>query len=188
VPFFQQTPGFPPTYEIKYAGSAADMLRDAGEAVARIDPRLVLFRAKTLEEQTQESFARERLLAGLTTYFGGFAWLLAGIGLYGLLACTVTQRAREFGLRMALGAQPGRIRWAVMRESAGTVLAGLAVGLAAAFLVIRLIRAQLYGVEPTDPTAVVGAVIALLVLALVASFLPARRASRIDPMSALRQE
>ncbi len=188
VPFFQETPGFSPTYEIKYAGTSADVLRGAGEAVARVDVGLALFRAKTLEVQTQESFARERLLAWLTTYFGIFAWLLAGVGLYGLLACTVTQRTREFGLRMALGAQSAGIRWAVMRESAGTVLAGLAVGLAGAFMVVRLIRAQLYGVEPTDPVAVVGAVAALLVLALGASFFPARRASRIDPMTALRQE
>ncbi len=188
LPFFQQTPPVPPTYEIKYVGAAPEMLRAASDVVARIDARLVLFRAKTLEVQTQESFARERLLAWLTTYFGIFAWLLAGVGLYGLLACTVTQRTREFGLRMALGAQSAGIRWAVMRESAGTVLAGLAVGLAGAFMVVRLIRAQLYGVEPTDPVAVVGAVAALLVLALGASFLPARRASRIDPMTALRQE
>jgi predicted permease len=188
LPFFQQMPGFPPTYEIKYVGTSADLLRSAGEAMARIDPALAPFRAKTLEVQTRESFARERLLAWLTTYCGAFAWLLAGIGLYGLMACTVAQRTREFGLRMALGAQPAGIRWTVMRESAATVVTGLVGGLAAAVMAVRLVRTQLFGVEPADPTTLAGAVLALLVLACCASFIPARRASRIDPMTALRQE
>ena len=188
LPIFQEAPGFAPTYEIKYVGVPADALRAAREAVARVDPALPLFRAKTLEVQTQESFALERMLAWLTAYFGVFAWLLAGTGLYGLLACTVAQRAREFGLRMALGAQPAAIRWSVMREGAATVVAGVAVGVAGAFVAARLIRAHLYGVEPTDPMPLVAAVVALLVLAISASFLPARYASRIDPMEALRQE
>jgi predicted permease len=188
LPFFQQTPGFEPTYAIKYEGSAADVLRAAGDAVARIDSRLALFRTKTLDVQTQESFARERLLALLTTYFGAFAWLLAGIGLYGLMACTVAERTREFGLRMALGARPAGIRWAVIRESAGTVVAGLLAGLGGALATVRLVRTQLFGLEATDPTALTGAVVALLVLACCAAFIPARRASRIDPMTALRQE
>jgi predicted permease len=187
-PFFQQTLRFEPTFVIKYEGSAVDVLRRATEAVARVDPALAVFRAKTLDAQTQESFARERLLAWLTTYFGGFAWLLAGVGLYGLMACTVAQRTREFGLRMALGARPAGIRWAVVRESAGTVAAGLLVGLGGALAAVRLVRAQLFGLEATDPTALTGAVLALIVLACCASFVPARRASRIDPMTALRQE
>ena len=187
-PFFKQAPGFEPTYAIKYEGTAADVLRAAGEAVARVDSRLALFRAKTLDVQTRESFARERLLAWLTTYFGVFAWLLAGVGLYGLLACTVAQRTREFGLRMALGARSAGIRWAVIRESAGTVLAGLLIGLAGAFMTVRLVRSQLFRLETADPTALTGAVLALLLLACCASFIPARRASRIDPMTALRQE
>ena len=128
------------------------------------------------------------MLAGLTTYFGAFAWLLAGVGLYGLLTCTVTQRTREFGLRLALGASPAGIRLAVFRDSAGTVLVGLLAGVALAFLTVRLIRSQLYGVEPSNPIAMAGAVCALLVLGGCASFLPARRASRIDPMTALRQD
>lgn len=133
LPFFQSTAGFTPTYEIKYVGVPADVLRAAGDAVGRIDPALAIVRAKTLEVQTNESLARERLLAWWTTYCGAFAWLLAGIGLYGLLSYTVTERTPELGLRMALGAQPTGIRMAVMRESLGTVLVGLAAGLGAAF-------------------------------------------------------
>ena len=137
LPIFQ-TPGFAPTYEIKYVGMPADVLRGARGAVARIDPALPLFRAKTLEVQTQESFAREQMLAAPTTYFGVFAWLLAAAGLYGLLAYTVARRTREFGLRMALGAQPAAIRWSVMREAAGIVVVGVAIGLAGAFIAVAL--------------------------------------------------
>ena len=132
--------GFVPTYELKYDGTTAEAVRAASDAVARVDPALALFRARTLEVETQESLARERMLAGLTTYFGAFAWLLAGVGLYGLLTCTVTQRTREFGLRLALGASPAGIRRAVLRDSAGTVLVGLLAGVALAFLTVRLIR------------------------------------------------
>ena len=189
LPYLEQkSPRFPPSYVIKYAGAADETLRAAGAAIARIDPALAVFNAKTLETQTRESFARERLLASLTTYFGAFAWLLAGIGLYGLTACTVTQRVREFGLRLALGAAPSSIRWSVMRESAGTVAAGLVIGLAAALMILRVVRTQLYQVEPADPVALIGAVVALLGLSCCAAFIPARRASRIDPMTTLRQE
>jgi predicted permease len=189
LPFLeQQSPRFPPSFVIKYSGSPDDTLRAAGAAIARIDPALAPFNAKTLETQTRESFARERLLASLTTYFGAFAWLLAGIGLYGLTACTVAERVREFGLRMALGAAPSTIRWSVMRQSAGTVVAGLTIGLAAALLILRVVRTQLYRVEPADPVALMGAILALLALSCCAAFIPARRASRIDPMTTLRQE
>jgi predicted permease len=189
LPYFQQqSPRFTPSYTIKYAGRADDVLRAAGEAIARVEPALVPFNAKTLETQTRESFARERLLASLTTYFGAFAWLLAGIGLYGLTACTVTQRVREFGLRLALGAAPSAIRWSVLRESAGTVLTGLTIGLVTALLVLRVVRTQLYQIEPADPVAVTAGLVALLALSSCAAFIPAHRASRIDPMTTLRQE
>ena len=144
VPFFQQdSPRFEPTYAIKYTGSVTDAIRAAEDAVGRVDRSLALFRTRTLEVETEQSFARERMLAGLTTYFGAFAWLLAGVGLYGLLTCTVTHRTREFGLRLAIGASPQGIRLAVLRESAGTILVGLAGGAALAFLAVRLIRTQL---------------------------------------------
>lgn len=189
LPYFEQgTPRFTPTYEMKYAGTTADAVRAAAEAVARVDSSLTLFTIRTLEAETRDSLARERMLAGLTTYFGAFAWLLAGIGLYGLLTCTVAQRTREFGLRMALGASPGGIGLAVLRESAGTIAVGLLAGVGLSLLAVRLVRTQLYGVAPVDSMIVAGAVLVLLALGVCASFVPARRASRIDPMSALRQE
>lgn len=176
------------TFEIRYAGSAADILPSIREAVSRAEPALTMVRVKTLERQTEESFARERLLAWLTSYFGAFAVLLACIGLYGLMSYGVTQRTAEMGLRMALGAQPSAVRWLVVRESAWTVIGGAALGLASVFGVVRLVRSQLFGVQPYDPAALAGATALLLGLALAAAYLPARRASRIDPGSALRRE
>jgi ABC-type antimicrobial peptide transport system permease subunit len=143
---------------------------------------------KTLEQQTEDSFARERLLALLTSYFGGFAVLLACIGLYGLMSYGVTQRTAEMGLRMALGAPPSAVRWLVVRESAWTVIAGAAAGLAATFGVVRLVQSQLFGVQPHDPAALAGATALLLSMAFAAAYLPARRASRIDPLTALRHD
>ena len=187
LPFFQGVPPFAPTYQIRYVGRSSDVLRSATEAVARVDPALVPFRAKTLEVQTQESFARERTLAWLTTYFGGFAWLLAAVGLYGLLSSTAGRRMREFGLRVALGATPRMLGLTVVSETAVVLLIGVVVGSLLAVGAGRLVRAQLYGVEPSDPLTMLGASTALLLLGTFASFLPARRAARTDPIAALHE-
>jgi predicted permease len=176
------------TFEIRYAGSAADILPSIREAVSRVEPALTMFRVKTLERQTEESFARERLLAWLTSYFGAFAVLLACIGLYGLMSYGVTRRTAEMGLRMALGAPPSAVRWLVVRESAWTVMAGAAIGLCGVFAAVRLVQNQLFGVQPYDPPALAGATVLLLTMAFAAAYLPARRASRIDPLTALRHE
>ncbi len=188
-PLFQgESLHYPPTYELRYAGGTSEVLQSLRELVARVDAGLLLTRVNTLEDQTRDSLSRERLLATLTGFAGLFAWLLAGIGLYGLSAHTVNQRTREFGLRMALGAHPASIGWSVLRASAGTTLAGLVIGLATALMGLRLVRAAVTGVEPADPAALGGAALALLVLAGLASFVPARRASRVDPIGALRQD
>jgi predicted permease len=179
---------YAPTFEIRYAGSGAGLEPAIRAAATRVDPGLTPFRVTTLERQTQDSFARERLLALLTSYFGGFAVLLACIGLYGLMSYGVTQRTAEMGLRLALGAPPSAVRWLVVRESAWTVMAGAAIGLAGVFAVVRLVQSQLFGVQPTDPLAVGGATALLLALATTAAYLPARRASRIDPLTALRHD
>jgi predicted permease len=190
-PFFQIAPAnifYTPTVEIRYAGSAAGLTQAIRTAVTRVDQGLTPFRVTTLERQTEDSFARERLLALLTSYFGGFAVLLACIGLYGLMSYGVTQRTAEMGLRMALGAPPSAVRWLVVRESAWTVIGGAAIGLAGVFGVVRLVQSQLFGVQPHDPAALAGATALLLTMAFAAAYLPARRASRIDPLTALRHE
>jgi putative ABC transport system permease protein len=190
-PIFQIAPAnifYTPSFEIRYGGAAADVSAAIRAAVTRVDSGLTPYRMTTLERQTEDSFARERLLALLTSYFGGFAVLLACIGLYGLLSYGVTQRTAELGLRMALGAPPAAVRRLIVGESAGTVLTGVAFGLAGVFGVVRLVETQLFGVPPTDPAALAGATGLLLTMAFAAAYLPARRASRIDPLTALRHE
>jgi len=191
LPLFQARPDgfwYAPSFEIRYAGSLPEVLRRVRESVERLDPQLVPFRLKTLEAQTQESLVRERLLALLASCFSGFALLLACIGLYGLMACIVARRTSELGLRIALGASPTQIRRTVMRDSARTVTIGALAGLLAAISAARLLASQVHGLDPTDPGVLAGSTATLLLLTSFASYLPARRATRIDPATALRQE
>jgi predicted permease len=190
-PFFQAQPReffSSPTFEIRYAGEMADVLASVRETVARVDPRLQMFRLRTLEEQTQDSLSRERLLAVLTSYLGGFAVILACIGLYGLTSYAVTLRTAEIGLRMALGAQSTTVLWMVVCEAAVTVAAGTVAGLIGTLGAVRLVSHQLFGVGPYDPMAFAGATALIAAMALIAAYLPARRASHIEPLSALRHE
>jgi putative ABC transport system permease protein len=180
--------GYAPTVLVRHAGSASDALRSARAVVASVAEDLTLFQTTTLETRTRESLSRERLLALLSAYAGGFALLLACIGLYGLMMYGVTQRTPELGLRMALGSPPSAIRRIVLREGVATVLAGAVAGFAAAWLLVRLVRAQLYAVEPTDPVAFAASILLLVTVAGAAAYLPAWRASRIDPLTALRRE
>jgi predicted permease len=190
-PVFQIAPRsifYSPTFEIRHAGSAGELLTRVREAVAGVDPALTLFNVTTLEQQTGDSFARERLLALITSYFGAFATLLSCIGLYGLVSYGVTQRTAEMGLRIALGASPAAVRWLVVRGDAWTVVAGAAAGVAAAVAVGRALSSQLFGVEPSDPAVLAAATLTLIVVAFAAAYLPARRAARLDPLTALRHE
>lgn len=187
-PLFEREYGGQITYEVRYHTDPATLERNVRELVSQLDARLSVFRVKTLEVQTAESLSRERLLALLTAYFGGFALLLASIGLYGLMSYAVTQRTPEIGLRMALGAQPSAVQRMVLSESFRIVLCGVAMGLAASFSAVHLVRTHLYGIEPYDPASILGATLLLIAVAFCASVLPAARAARIDPMRALRCE
>jgi ABC-type antimicrobial peptide transport system permease subunit len=124
----------------------------------------------------------------LSTAFGVLATLLAVIGLYGVMAYTVARRTREIGVRMALGAVPGQVVWLVMREVVVLVGSGIVLGLAAAFGLSRLITSQLYGLTQNDPATIAGAAAVLGVVALLAGYIPARRATRVNPTLALRYE
>ena len=191
LPIFQAGPKdiwYAPTFEIRYRGALGDIVRSALDAVSRTDAGLSVFKLKTLQVQTEESLSRERLLAMITGFVSGFALLLTCIGLYGLMSYGVTQRTPEMGLRMALGARPSSVRWLVVREGAATVLAGIGAGLMLAFASFQMVRSQLFGVEPYDPLTLIAATLLLLTVAFCAAYLPAARASRIDPTTALRHE
>jgi predicted permease len=176
------------SYEVRYAGSAAEIEGRVRALVAKVNPALPIFRMKTLDVQTEESLAGERMMALLASYFGGFALLLASIGLYGLVSYAVTRRTPEIGLRMALGARPSEVQRMVLSESFRIVLCGVAVGLAASFGAVRLVRTQLYGIEAYDAVSMTSATLLLVAIAFCASALPTLRAARVDPMRALRCE
>jgi ABC-type antimicrobial peptide transport system permease subunit len=151
-------------------------------------PDLPLLQPTTQEEQFSKSFSQERLFARLSSFFGLLAVLLVATGLFGTLAYRVNRRTAEIGVRMALGAQRGQVLWMVMRESLVLCVAGAIAGLPLAFGLGRLLRSTLYGVGPADALTFVAAVIGVAVVALFSSLLPARRASSVDPMVALRYE
>ena len=138
------------------------------------------------------ALVQQRLIAMLSTVFGGLALLLACVGLYGLLAFSLVQRTGEIGIRMALGARRADVVWLVVKEALMLVLVGIAVGVPAALLVARLASSQisglLFGMKATDPTTLAVACVILAAVAVLAAYLPARRASRVDPMVALRAE
>jgi ABC-type antimicrobial peptide transport system permease subunit len=143
---------------------------------------------RTTEEQISNNLASERLIASLSAVFGFLATLLATIGLYGVMAYTVARRTREIGIRMALGAAQGNVVWMVMKEVLSLVAVGVGVGLPAALALTRLVRSQLFGIAPNDPSTLVMAAVGLAIVASAAGYIPALRASRVDPILALRYE
>jgi ABC-type antimicrobial peptide transport system permease subunit len=147
-----------------------------------------LYEVRTMEQIVSGTLARQRFLLLLFGIFGGLALLLACIGIYGVLAYLTNQRVPEFGVRIALGASSRDVIWLVLRQSLGMILVGVGVGIAAAFAAGRLLARLVAGVRPTEPLTFTIMISLLVVAALFASFVPARRASRVDPVSALRQE
>jgi predicted permease len=158
------------------------------KALARLDANLPVENLRTLPQQVRENVFLDRFISVLSAAFACLATLLAAVGLYGVLAYTVSQRTREIGLRMALGAAPSRVRAMVMRQVGVMVLVGGAIGLAAAIGLGRLAQSLLFQLQGSDPLVLVAAGVALSLVALAAGFIPAHRASQVDPMSALRYE
>jgi len=153
-----------------------------------VDRNLPLYNVRTQVEQIDSALISERLFADLTSCFGTLALLLASIGLYGVMSYTVARRTGEIGIRMALGAAKGDITQMVLRDVLILMIGGLGVGLPAALACTRLIQNQLYGLSLADPVSIAVGSGVMVVVAGLAGYLPARRASRIDPMAALRQE
>jgi ABC-type antimicrobial peptide transport system permease subunit len=158
------------------------------QVVNNLDPNLPVFQVKTIEAQVEESLITERLVATLSTGFGILATLLAAIGLYGVMAYMVAQRTREIGVRMALGAASGDVVWLVMKEVLLLAGIGIAVGLPAAWGLTRMVKSQLYGIQPNDAMTITAATLGIALVAVIAGYVPARRATMVDPMRALRWE
>ena len=176
----------------RISGKNAGITERIRQEVQAIDRTLPAFQIQTLAAEVDAALIQERLVATLSSLFGLLALLLATIGLYGHMAYAVAQRTNEIGIRMALGAQPGNIVGMVLRETLFLVLLGVAIGvpvaLAATRLASSLISGLLFGLKATDPTTIALASLLMTAVALFAGYLPARRASRVDPMLALRYE
>ncbi|MDX2152590.1 MAG: ABC transporter permease [Bryobacteraceae bacterium] len=158
------------------------------QKVREINPAVALTEARTIEEHVNRAVVGERVVATLGTFFGVLALLLAAIGLYGVMTQTVNRRSREIGIRMALGAQAGRVLRMVLRDACLMVAVGGVIGIPAFLATTRFAESLLFGVTPQDPVTLVLAVVALLGVTLLAGFLPARRATKVDPLTALREE
>jgi predicted permease len=156
--------------------------------VSNLDPSLPVYDMRTLEDTIDASLLNERLVASLSAMFGALATLLAVIGLYGVMAYTVEQRTREIGIRVALGAKRGNVVWLVMQEVMVMVAVGFAIGLPLAWFASKLVATLLYGIQPFDPVSIAVAIAALGSVAVVAGYIPAPRASHLDPQRALRYE
>ena len=158
------------------------------EKVRELDPNLPIYRLRTTETQISNSLVTERMIASLSTVFGFLATILAVIGLYGVMSYTVAQRTREIGIRMALGAEQGKVVWMVMRDVLRLIGFGIVMGIPAALAITRVVESQLFGLTGHDPRTLAMATVALTAVACAAGYVPALRASRLDPIKALRYE
>jgi predicted permease len=191
VPYQQDVPG-QANFEVRTLGEPLAIVAAVRQAVREIDQNLPLFAVKSQADQAQESVARETMFARLSTLLGSIALLLAAIGLYGTMSYAVVRRTAEIGIRMALGAQRTAVIRMVLRDAFVMAALGIAIGVPAALVASRASRTVLdevlFGLEPSDPivTGCAGAIVILI--AILAGFLPARRAAKVDPLVALRCE
>ncbi len=187
LPYSQREWGFG-NLQVRYTGDFGAISSEVQQAIHSIDRRLPISHIMTLDEQVARSFTNQTIIAELSAFFGLVAVFLSCIGLYGLMSYLVGRRTGEIGIRMALGANRSEVSWRVMREIAVLVVSGIAIGVPVTIAGIRLVRNMLYGLKGYDPFSLAAAIALLLVAGLAAGYLPARRASRINPVVALRDE
>jgi predicted permease len=185
---YAQWPGYLSDFEVRYDGDFGAISSAVQHAIHEVDRALPVTHIATLDEQVARTVVDERLIAQLSTFFGLLAAFLSSIGIYGLMSYAVSRRTNEIGIRMALGAERGHVRGLVLREILLLVAMGIAVGAPIAWAGGRMVKSMLYGLGGVDPWSMLCAIGLLVVVALLAGYLPARRASRIDPMAALRCE
>ena len=175
-------------YYVRTQTASAVTYDVARSEVKQLAPSVPVYEMKTVEAQLDETLLTDRLIAMLSAGFGLLATLLATVGLYGVMAFVVARRRKELGIRLALGAQPGLVIWLVMREVLLLLAIGLAIGIPAAMALGRYVAATLYGIQPHDPAIATWTVVLLTIVSAAAGLIPAHRASRIDPILALRYE
>ncbi|HEV3141032.1 MAG TPA: ABC transporter permease [Vicinamibacterales bacterium] len=187
VPYAQQRLGSI-TFELRTAGDPAKTVSAVREAMRRIDPNLPILKISTQTEQIEQRFAQERVFAQAYALFGGLAVLIASVGLFGLMSYSVSRRTNEIGIRMALGAERTHVVGMVMRESLVLVVIGVVVGTGVALGAGRFVASLLFNLAPTDPITMTASAVVMIAVSVLAGYLPARTASRVDPMVALRDE
>jgi predicted permease len=173
---------------VRTATAPGAVAASISQELRAIDPNLPVTSIDSIEEQIERLLVQDRLIATLAGFFGLLALLLAAIGLYGTLSYSVARRTNEIGIRLALGATPANVLRMILQESLLLVSVGIGIGLTATLVTTRLIASQFFGVKATDPATILIAMLVLLAMTLVAAYIPARRATKVDPMVALRQD
>jgi ABC-type antimicrobial peptide transport system permease subunit len=185
-----QSPGFFGNFIVRYGPGAnrQEIVSRTRAAIAEINSNILVNTVTSLQEQVDRSIATQSLIARLSGFFGIVAVFLVCIGIYGLLSYSVARRTSELGIRVALGAQSLNLLWMVLRECVLLLLVGLAIGVPLALSSTRVLKSLLYDLSPLDPVSISIAIAAVVCMTIAAAWLPARRATRIDPMQALRTE
>jgi ABC-type antimicrobial peptide transport system permease subunit len=185
-----QKPGFYDNFIVRFDAGAnrQQIISRTRSTIAKINPNILVNNLESLQEQVDRSIATQSLIARLSSFFGILAAFLACIGIYGLLSYSVARRTSELGIRLALGAQSRMLLWLVLRECLLLLVIGLAIGIPISLSSTRILKSLLYQLSPLDPMAISTAIVAVALMSIAAAWLPARRATKINPIQALRAE